>query len=170
MMATRTNQSALIKSKIDQLQYRLRELESSAADMRTAIDQLTRMQVVNDAPGISPTFLSPHDPIESRPRLEHRLPVVRRLPPPKPVLPPIIKVVKVKERKANQRPTKFTAEVLASIPHWIEEGLTREQIASRIGTTLGGLQVTCSKKGISLWGKGRSRSRQVEVVFEREQS
>jgi hypothetical protein len=133
--------------------------------MRTAINQLNQTEA-SLAPGISPTFLSPHAAAEYRPRLEHRPPVVRRLPS---SLPPTTKVVKVKQTTQRKRKqSRYTDEILAQIPQWIDVGLTREQIASRIGTTLGSLQVTCSKKGISLWRKGRSR-KQIEFAFENEQ-
>ena len=51
---------------------------------------------------------------------------------------------------ANGRPTKFTPERLQQIKKLVERGLSREQIAETIGVTLGSLQVTCSRLGISL--------------------
>ena len=51
---------------------------------------------------------------------------------------------------ANGRPIKFTPERLQQIKNLVERGLSREQIADTVGCTLGSLQVTCSKHGISL--------------------
>ena len=51
---------------------------------------------------------------------------------------------------ANGRPTKFTPERLQQIKNLVERGLSREQIAETIGVTLGSLQVTCPRLGISL--------------------
>ena len=51
---------------------------------------------------------------------------------------------------ANGRPIKFTPERLQQIKNLVERGLSRERIAETIGVTLGSLQVTCSRLGISL--------------------
>jgi hypothetical protein len=48
------------------------------------------------------------------------------------------------------RPIKFTPERLEQIKNLVERGMSREEIAETIGVTLGSLQVTCSKHGISL--------------------
>ena len=48
------------------------------------------------------------------------------------------------------RPIKFTPERLEQIKNLVERGMSREQIAETIGVTLGSLQVTCSRLGISL--------------------
>jgi len=50
----------------------------------------------------------------------------------------------------NGRPVKFTPERLEQIKNLVERGMAREQIAETIGVTLGSLQVTCSRLGISL--------------------
>lgn len=50
----------------------------------------------------------------------------------------------------NGRPIKFTPERIEQIRNLVERGLTREQIAETIGSTVGSLQVTCSRLGISL--------------------
>ena len=50
----------------------------------------------------------------------------------------------------NGRPLKFTPERIEQIKNLVERGLSREQIAEMVGTTLGSLQVTCSRLGISL--------------------
>ena len=48
------------------------------------------------------------------------------------------------------RPTKFTPERIEQIRNLVERGKSREEIAEIIGVTVGSLQVTCSKLGISL--------------------
>jgi hypothetical protein len=48
------------------------------------------------------------------------------------------------------RPIKFTPERIEQIKNLVERGHTRERIADIIGCTLGSLQVTCSRLGISL--------------------
>ena len=48
------------------------------------------------------------------------------------------------------RPTKFTPERIQQIRNLVERGKSREEIAEIIGVTVGSLQVTCSKLGISL--------------------
>jgi hypothetical protein len=158
MMTTRESKSALIKSRIDQLEYRLKELESSVPDLRLSIYNLkSLLQKVEDAPNIAPTYSSPHAPIEPRPP---HLPVIRR-PPPRDDKAPIIKMVRVRKRG---RSTRFTDEVLDNIRQWVAEGIGREKIAKRLGTTPGSLQVSCSRKGISLWHKDRPRRHPVHIV------
>ena len=46
--------------------------------------------------------------------------------------------------------TKFTPERLQQIINLVERGKSRDEIAEIIGVTVGSLQVTCSKMGISL--------------------
>ena len=48
------------------------------------------------------------------------------------------------------RPTKFTPERIQEIKNLVAQGKSREEIAGLIGVTVGSLQVTCSKLGISL--------------------
>ena len=48
------------------------------------------------------------------------------------------------------RPTKFTLERLQQIRNLVERGESREQIAELLDVTVGSLQVTCSRLGISL--------------------
>jgi hypothetical protein len=48
------------------------------------------------------------------------------------------------------RQTKFTPERLQQIRNLVERGKSREEIAELIGVTVGSLQVTCSRLGISL--------------------
>ena len=50
----------------------------------------------------------------------------------------------------QRRQTKFTPERLSQIANLVERGKSREEIAALIGVTVGTLQVTCSKFGISL--------------------
>jgi hypothetical protein len=51
---------------------------------------------------------------------------------------------------ARGRQTKFTPEKIQQIRNLVERGKSREEIAELIGVTLGSLQVTCSKLGVSL--------------------
>ena len=48
------------------------------------------------------------------------------------------------------RPIKFTPERIQQIRNLVERGKSREEIAELIEVTVGSLQVTCSKLGISL--------------------
>ena len=48
------------------------------------------------------------------------------------------------------RPTKFTSENVQQIRNLVEQGKSRVEIAELIGVTVGSLQVTCSRLGISL--------------------
>jgi len=48
------------------------------------------------------------------------------------------------------RPTKFTPERIQQIKNLVERGKSREEVAELIGVTLGSLQVTCSRLGVSL--------------------
>ena len=59
------------------------------------------------------------------------------------------------EELATQLPTrgrkiKFTPERIQQIRNLVERGKSREEIAELIGATVGSLQVTCSRLGISL--------------------
>ena len=53
-------------------------------------------------------------------------------------------------QSALGRPIKFTPERLQQIRNLVERGTGRDDIAKMLGVTLGSLQVTCSKVGISL--------------------
>jgi DNA-binding NarL/FixJ family response regulator len=48
------------------------------------------------------------------------------------------------------RRIKFTPERIQQIRNLVERGKSREEIAELIEVTVGSLQVTCSKLGISL--------------------
>jgi hypothetical protein len=50
----------------------------------------------------------------------------------------------------GRRTIKFTVENIQKIKDWVAEGISREEIARLLGVTLGSLQVTCSRLGISL--------------------
>jgi hypothetical protein len=45
---------------------------------------------------------------------------------------------------------KFTHENVARIKDWLAQGVGRDEIANRLEVTVGSLQVTCSRLGISL--------------------
>jgi hypothetical protein len=51
---------------------------------------------------------------------------------------------------SGRRPTKFTPERLEQIKDLVARGVEREEIARLLGVTVGSLQVTCSRFGISL--------------------
>jgi hypothetical protein len=50
----------------------------------------------------------------------------------------------------RRRQVKFTPERIEQIKNLVERGKRREEIAELIGVTVGSLQVTCSRLGISL--------------------
>ena len=50
----------------------------------------------------------------------------------------------------GRRPTKFTADRIELIRNLVERGTSRDEIARLLDVSLGSLQVTCSKLGISL--------------------
>jgi len=54
------------------------------------------------------------------------------------------------------RASKFTPQAIQNIKEMVAQGLSREEIAQRLDVTVGSLQVTCSKLGVSL---RRSRMR-----------
>jgi hypothetical protein len=54
--------------------------------------------------------------------------------------------------RVNGRPIKFTPEKIEQIKNLVERGRTREEIAEILDLTVGSLQVTCSRLGISLRG------------------
>jgi hypothetical protein len=51
---------------------------------------------------------------------------------------------------ARGRRVKFTPEVIENIKKLVAQGINRHEIANRLGVTVGSLQVTCSRLGISL--------------------
>jgi hypothetical protein len=58
--------------------------------------------------------------------------------------------VTVPSNTPRGRTVKFTPERMEQIQNLVERGHTRDQIAEIIGCTVGSLQVTCSRAGISL--------------------
>src|SRR5262249_18271655 len=50
--------------------------------------------------------------------------------------------------------TKFTPQVIEKIKEFVAEGISRNEIANRLGVTVGSLQVTCSRLRISLRTNG----------------
>src|SRR6516164_77218 len=53
-------------------------------------------------------------------------------------------------RPVGGRRVKFTPQVIEKIKEFVAEGISRDEIANRLGVTVGSLQVTCSRLGISL--------------------
>jgi hypothetical protein len=51
---------------------------------------------------------------------------------------------------ARGRRVKFTPQVIEQVKEFVAAGICRDEIANRIGVTVGSLQVTCSRLGISL--------------------
>src|SRR5437762_5814669 len=51
---------------------------------------------------------------------------------------------------ARGRRVKFTSHVIENIKELVAQGINRHEIANRFGVTVGSLQVTCSRLGISL--------------------
>jgi hypothetical protein len=51
---------------------------------------------------------------------------------------------------AKGRRIKFTPQVIQKIKEFVAEGISRDEIADRLGVTVGSLQVTCLRSGISL--------------------
>ncbi len=51
---------------------------------------------------------------------------------------------------ARGRRVKFTPQVIEQIKGFVAVGISREEIANRVGVTVGSLQVTCSRLDISL--------------------
>ena len=51
---------------------------------------------------------------------------------------------------ARGRRVKFTPQAIEKIKDWVVQGVSREEIANLLGATVGSLQVTCSRLGISL--------------------
>ena len=48
------------------------------------------------------------------------------------------------------RRIKFTPQVIEKIKELVAQGIKRDEVAKRVGVTVGSLQVTCSRLGISL--------------------
>ena len=52
---------------------------------------------------------------------------------------------------------KFTPANIQKIKDWVAEGISREEIAKSLHVTVGSLQVTCSRLGISLRRRDATR-------------
>ena len=50
----------------------------------------------------------------------------------------------------GRRASKFTPQAIEKIKKLVAQGVTRDEVANLLDVTLGSLQVTCSKLGISL--------------------
>ena len=57
----------------------------------------------------------------------------------------------------GRRAVKFTPQAIEKIKKFVAEGISRDEIANRLGVTVGSLQVTCSRLGISLRQTNGSR-------------
>ncbi len=53
--------------------------------------------------------------------------------------------------------SRVTEEMYATIPSLIAEGKSRNQIAELFGVKVMSLQVMCSRRNISLWGRDRAQ-------------
>ena len=59
-------------------------------------------------------------------------------------------MLEIVQLRRRGRQVKFTPERIEQIKNLVERGKRREEIAELIGVTVGSLQVTCSRLGISL--------------------
>ena len=59
---------------------------------------------------------------------------------------------------------KFTPANIQKIKDWVAAGISREEIAKSLHVTVGSLQVTCSRLGISLRRRDASRPRGPRTV------
>jgi hypothetical protein len=82
-----------------------------------------------------------------------------------------VAVAAVRENEAplvKGKRRKFTPDNIARIKDWVAQGVGRDEIANRLEVTVGSLQVTCSKLGISLrkssLAKGNGAIRPLGVV------
>jgi hypothetical protein len=135
-----------MERRLKELEMLTQEAKENMAILRKQVDEIV------DELSTPSTFSAPLTP---------RPPVVCR---PAPVLPPKIK--RVKAKIGRRKAILFTREVCAQIPVWLEDGLSRVEIAAKIGCTVNSLQASCSNRGISLWAKGRPRKQPVQVVYE----
>jgi hypothetical protein len=66
--------------------------------------------------------------------------------------------------RPGRRASKFSPANIERIKEFVAQGVNREQIAERLGVTVGSLQVTCSRLGVSLRKhNGYSMSRPVPL-------
>jgi hypothetical protein len=52
--------------------------------------------------------------------------------------------------RPQNRPVKFTPQVIENIKKLVAQGIERDEIAKRLGVTVRSLQVTCSRLGITV--------------------
>lgn len=64
---------------------------------------------------------------------------------------------------AGRRPTKFAPANIQKIKDLVAEGVSREHIARLLDVSLGSLQVTCSRLGISLRRRDVANERRISV-------
>ena len=62
----------------------------------------------------------------------------------------------------GRRIIKFTPENIQKIKDWVADGMRREDIAKSLDVTVGSLQVTCSRLGISLRRRDNATRGRVE--------
>jgi hypothetical protein len=74
-----------------------------------------------------------------------------------PVIPEAVQASEVPLARGRQ-PTKYTSHNIARIKEWVTQGVGREEIAKRLEVTVGSLQVTCSRLGISLRKSSSAKS------------
>jgi hypothetical protein len=58
---------------------------------------------------------------------------------------------------------KFTPQAIEKIKDWVVQGVSREEIANLLDASVGSLQVTCSRLGISLRRKNGSPPRTLDA-------
>ena len=61
------------------------------------------------------------------------------------------------KRTGGRRATRFTPQAIEKIKEYVAKGVNRQDIANLLDVTVGTLQVTCSKLGISLRQNGSAR-------------
>src|SRR5262249_7270589 len=62
---------------------------------------------------------------------------------------------------ARGRRVKFTSQAIEKIKELVAEGLSRDEIANRLGVTVGPLQVTCSR--LELFSPNGSRRHTADI-------
>ena len=62
---------------------------------------------------------------------------------------------------ARGRRVKFTSQAIEKIKELVAEGLSRDEIANRLGVTVGSLQVTCSR--LELFSPNGSRRHTADI-------
>jgi hypothetical protein len=50
----------------------------------------------------------------------------------------------------GRRAVKFTPQAIEKVKQFVAKGINRDEIANRLSVTVGSLQITCSRLGISL--------------------